>query len=404
MLLRAPAAPESPGQVKDARNASAVLPPAASATVLPRSSPAVGFAPRAIEAERDGGSLPDGSPEALRRRVTSLPSGEAREAFLREFFRRFSADQIEDALAYAAVFQDRGDSDAALLAISHSVLGYTERQILQLATDSSVASLLARSLVPKDPTRAATVANSFTAGRERAELLGLSASELFSRDPDTALALGKPLTGDDFVGFVREVGAQWTPQNLPRARAWAESLPAGESREWALARVAAAEAQTDPAAARATLAGITASAARLEAAESIATAWAGRDTAAAQAWVSTLPAGSEREAATRGIAEVTPVGIGAVVATDSMGYPSVRELVAGGPAATDGGLQPGDRVTAIRDASGAWIETRDMSVSDFVQRVRGAPGTSVSLQIQRPGDGATRSVTLPRRQIERRTE
>jgi len=59
----------------------------------------------------------------------------------------------------------------------------------------------------------------------------------------------------------------------------------------------------------------------------------------------------------------------------------------------------GDRIVAVGDANGRWVDARNVRLGDVVGLIRGEPNTQVSLQIQSPGDAAPRAVTLGRQQI-----
>jgi carboxyl-terminal processing protease len=74
------------------------------------------------------------------------------------------------------------------------------------------------------------------------------------------------------------------------------------------------------------------------------------------------------------------VGIGAVLATDE-GYAKIRELVVGGPAAKDGRLKVGDRVCAVAQGDGDFVETVDMRLDKVVEMIRGKKDTVVRLRV-----------------------
>jgi len=81
-------------------------------------------------------------------------------------------------------------------------------------------------------------------------------------------------------------------------------------------------------------------------------------------------------------------GIGAVFTADN-GVPVLSQLMPGGPAA-QAGLQPGDVVTAVdgRDVTG-------IAPDDLIGRVRGAPGTVVTLVV-RHADGSQNQYRIQR--------
>jgi carboxyl-terminal processing protease len=77
----------------------------------------------------------------------------------------------------------------------------------------------------------------------------------------------------------------------------------------------------------------------------------------------------------------------------------LEDLVPGGPASASGQLQAGDRIVAVGDANGRWVDARNVRLGEVVGLIRGEPNTQVSLRIQSPGDAAPRAVTLGRQQI-----
>src|ERR1700730_11678903 len=72
------------------------------------------------------------------------------------------------------------------------------------------------------------------------------------------------------------------------------------------------------------------------------------------------------------------VGIGAMLRTED-GYAKIESLVAGGPAQTDGRLKGGDRITAVGQGSGEYVDVRDMRLDKVVEMIRGKKGTKVRL-------------------------
>src|SRR5438045_2658082 len=72
------------------------------------------------------------------------------------------------------------------------------------------------------------------------------------------------------------------------------------------------------------------------------------------------------------------VGIGAMLRTED-GYAKIESLVAGGPAQTDGRLKVGDRITAVGQGQGEYVDVRDMRLDKVVEMIRGKKGTKVRL-------------------------
>ena len=88
----------------------------------------------------------------------------------------------------------------------------------------------------------------------------------------------------------------------------------------------------------------------------------------------------QREAALEAIRSVAPVGIGAALSVQD-GYPVINNLVPGTPAELSGQLRVGDRVVAIAQGNDAFVDARNLGLSNIVQMIRGAPNTVVQLQV-----------------------
>jgi len=74
------------------------------------------------------------------------------------------------------------------------------------------------------------------------------------------------------------------------------------------------------------------------------------------------------------------VGIGAVLRTDD-GYAKIVEVVPGGPADKDGRLKPNDRIAAVAQGKAPFEDVVDMKLDKVVEKIRGAKGTQVRLQV-----------------------
>ena len=72
------------------------------------------------------------------------------------------------------------------------------------------------------------------------------------------------------------------------------------------------------------------------------------------------------------------VGIGAMLRTED-GYAKIESLVTGGPAQVDGRLKIGDRITAVGQGGGEFVDVRDMRLDKVVEMIRGKKGTKVRL-------------------------
>jgi carboxyl-terminal processing protease len=92
------------------------------------------------------------------------------------------------------------------------------------------------------------------------------------------------------------------------------------------------------------------------------------------------------------------VGVGATL-ENAEGACTIRDLVAGGPAAREGTLKPGDRIVAVAQEGKEPVETANLPLSRTVDMIRGPRGSKVLLSVLPAGapDGATpQKVTLVR--------
>ena len=74
------------------------------------------------------------------------------------------------------------------------------------------------------------------------------------------------------------------------------------------------------------------------------------------------------------------VGIGAVLRSDE-GYAKIAELVVGGPAAKDGRIKVGDRVSAVAQGEKEFVDAVDMKLDKVVEMIRGKKDTVVRIQV-----------------------
>src|SRR2546430_12023146 len=72
------------------------------------------------------------------------------------------------------------------------------------------------------------------------------------------------------------------------------------------------------------------------------------------------------------------VGIGAMLRTEDS-YAKIESLVTGGPAQVDSRLKVGDRITAVGQGQGEFVDVRDMRLDKVVEMIRGKKGTKVRL-------------------------
>ncbi|MEK7384412.1 MAG: carboxy terminal-processing peptidase [Elusimicrobiota bacterium] len=74
------------------------------------------------------------------------------------------------------------------------------------------------------------------------------------------------------------------------------------------------------------------------------------------------------------------VGIGAVLRSED-GYAKILSLVPGGPADTDKRLKAGDRVEAVAQGDGPFVEVVGMKLDRVVSMIRGEKGTTVRMRV-----------------------
>ncbi|MBI4060325.1 MAG: carboxy terminal-processing peptidase [Elusimicrobia bacterium] len=74
------------------------------------------------------------------------------------------------------------------------------------------------------------------------------------------------------------------------------------------------------------------------------------------------------------------VGIGAVLRSED-GYARIVSLVPGGPADSDKRLKPNDKIEAVAQGDGPFIEVVGMKLDRLVQMIRGEKGTTVRIRV-----------------------
>lgn len=72
-------------------------------------------------------------------------------------------------------------------------------------------------------------------------------------------------------------------------------------------------------------------------------------------------------------------GIGALLQTDDDGYCKIKELKPG-PAKKSGKVSEGDRIVAVAQAGGEWVDVADMPLNKVVQLIRGPKNSEVRLK------------------------
>jgi hypothetical protein len=181
---------------------------------------------------------------------------------------------------------------------------------------------------------------------------------------------------------------------------WANQLTDGPGRAAVLQRTAVELIDSDPAAAFA-LSGQVSEEQRLSFRDSVFAGWAEKDTSAALDWAQQLEDPTQRDEALRAIRTVAPVGIGAQLSVQD-GYATINGLLPGTPAELSGQVHPGDRILALAQGDSAFVTTRDLPLADVVQMIRGAPGTTLQLQVlgaDAPPDSPPRTISIVRDQL-----
>lgn len=108
--------------------------------------------------------------------------------------------------------------------------------------------------------------------------------------------------------------------------------------------------------------------------------WGASDTDAALKYADQLQNPAEHDAALNAIRTSAPVGIGAILKSQD-GYAVISGLVPGTPAELSGQIHPGDRIVALCQGDGAFVDARGVPLNDIVNMVHGQPNTVVELQL-----------------------
>ena len=74
------------------------------------------------------------------------------------------------------------------------------------------------------------------------------------------------------------------------------------------------------------------------------------------------------------------IGIGAILRKEDE-YSKIVELIAGGPAATQGDLKVDDKIAAVAQGNEPFVDVVDMKLDKVVEMIRGKKGTVVRLQV-----------------------
>ncbi|MEE2673754.1 MAG: carboxy terminal-processing peptidase [Myxococcota bacterium] len=89
--------------------------------------------------------------------------------------------------------------------------------------------------------------------------------------------------------------------------------------------------------------------------------------------------------------ELSLEGIGVGLASRD-GYSVVEKIIPGGAADRVGGIEPSDKIIAVAQAEGEFVDIIDMDLRDVVRLIRGKRGTRVRLSILRQGETTERLI------------
>jgi hypothetical protein len=288
----------------------------------------------------------------------------------------------------------------------------------------------------KQPVAAENVTNSISSDPlagvtntlERLNRIRQSFVALAAGNPTNALRAAKDLTnGTERETALLALVTQWTQGHLssPQERAyyistygieaglgielannpdlallWANELTEGAGRAAVLRRTAASLVNSDPTAAFA-LGDQLPPEEQRNFLDAVFAGWGGSDTDAALKYADQIQDPAERDAAIAAIRTTAPVGIGAALSIQD-GYAVINQLFPGTPAELSGQIHPGDRIVALAQGDNAFIDARGMPLKDIVDMVRGAPNTTLQLQLLASDagpDAAPRTVSILRNQL-----
>lgn len=129
--------------------------------------------------------------------------------------------------------------------------------------------------------------------------------------------------------------------------------------------------------------------------------WGASDTEAALNWADQIQDPAERDAAIAAIRTTAPVGIGAALSMQD-GYAVINQLFPGTPAELSGQIHTGDRIVALAQGDNAFVDARGLDLKQIVDMVRGAPNTTLQLQLLAADAGpgaAPHTISILRNQL-----
>jgi carboxyl-terminal processing protease len=96
-------------------------------------------------------------------------------------------------------------------------------------------------------------------------------------------------------------------------------------------------------------------------------------------------------------------GIGALLRSEN-GHTIVAEVVPGGAAAVDGRLRPNDKIIAVAQGDGNYVDVMDMKLREVVKLIRGSRGTKIQLKVIPADQLAPVVYELTRQKIELKSQ
>jgi carboxyl-terminal processing protease len=96
-------------------------------------------------------------------------------------------------------------------------------------------------------------------------------------------------------------------------------------------------------------------------------------------------------------------GIGAALKSED-GYTVVASVVPGGAAAADGRLKTGDKIVAVANGTGEFVDVVEMKLTKVVDMIRGKKGTKVKLRVLTAASSEPKVYELTRQEIELKSQ
>ena len=230
------------------------------------------------------------------------------------------------------------------------------------------------------PDIAVAWANEVLEGPRRIELLGRAAGRIAGDDPTKAFGYGNELAGQEWDRFVTLFSHGWAQEDPINAWNWSEDMEEDDFKRSIQRGILQTWTSRDPEQMSKHLGTVADESLRREAIQRIARQFVYKDTEAARNWADSLEDPDERRLAVERVEKTVPSGIGAMVARKE-GYPTITELMPGGPAKAGGQLQINDRILAVDSGDGQFRDTWQMGSWEVARLILGEPGKAVRLEV-----------------------